>query len=59
VFLRLKRGSRVVAARGASARTGRFTATFKARRAGRYRVEAMLRTRDGVLTKRSRAVRVR
>ena len=59
IFLRFTRGGRVYSDRSVRARSGRFSLRIKAKRPGVYRVTAMLRTREGVVSRRSARVRVR
>ena len=59
IFLRFTRGGRLYSDRSVRARKGRFTLRIKAKRPGVYRVTAMVRTREGVVSRRSARVRVR
>ncbi len=59
IFLRFKRNGRFYSDRSVRARKGRFTLRIKARRRGTYQVTAMLRTRQGVVSRRSARIRVR
>jgi X-Pro dipeptidyl-peptidase len=59
IFLRFTRAGRVVRDRSVRVRAGRFKLTIRVRRAGVYRVEALLRTREGVISKRSGKIRLR
>jgi X-Pro dipeptidyl-peptidase len=59
IFLRFRRNGKVYSDRSVRARNGRFTLRIKAKRRGTYRVTAMLRTRQGVVTRKSARVRVR
>jgi X-Pro dipeptidyl-peptidase len=59
IFLRFTRGGRVYSDRSVRARAGRFTLRIKASKRGVYRVTAMLRTREGVVSRKSARVRVR
>ena len=59
VFLRFTRGRRVVRDRTVRARRGRFSLTLRMRKPGTYRVTALLRTREGVVSRRSGRIRLR
>ena len=59
IFLRFTRSGRVHSDRTVRARNGRFSLRIKAKRPGVYRVTAMLRTREGVVSRRSARVRIR
>ena len=59
IFLRFTRSGRLYSDRSVRARSGRFSLRIKAKRRGVYRVTAMLRTREGVVSRRSARVRVR
>jgi X-Pro dipeptidyl-peptidase len=58
VALKVLRGKKTVAKRTVTARTGAFKATIKVKKAGRYKVVASVRTRDGLVT-RSRSAKAR
>jgi len=59
VRVALVRGRSTVARRAVLLRTGRKLVTLRARRAGAYRAVVSARTRDGVVTRRSKLRRVR
>ena len=59
IFLRFTRGPRVVRDRSIRVRNGRYALTIRVSRPGTYRVKALLRTREGVIAKRSGRVRLR
>jgi X-Pro dipeptidyl-peptidase len=59
VKLELLRGKKRVARRSVVVRTGRAKVVLRVKRAGRYRAVVSARSRDGLVTKRSAARRVR
>jgi X-Pro dipeptidyl-peptidase len=59
IFLRFTRGRAVVRDRSVRVRNGRFELTIRVRKAGTYRVTALLRTREGVVSRRSSRIRLR